>query len=152
MRFYDEPYVTHAVYYALQKGLVQLDDSESKFRFLELDHEAIIKMRDENCMQMCTIKLFIVPMGWKRFAVYFEDTGEFRSIQGTEAGGCAISVLRGRNEWGIQNDIDHFSAYINHLLEDIHLVVAHIDYFPTLMVHFLCYFVISPITHLFFSF
>src|SRR4051794_9308638 len=38
---YDEPLTAHAVYYALQKGLVQLDDPVSKLRFEELDFEMV---------------------------------------------------------------------------------------------------------------
>ena len=77
---YDEPLTAHAVYYALQKGLVQLDDPISKFRYEELDFEMVYKMRDENWLQMCTIKLFVVPMGGKRFAVYLaEKEGDARA-------------------------------------------------------------------------
>ncbi|WP_432361428.1 hypothetical protein [Sporosarcina sp. UB5] len=74
--FYDEPLTAHAVYYALQKGLVQLDDPESKFRYEELDFEMVYKMRDENLLQMCTIKLFVVPMSGKRYAIYLARNEE----------------------------------------------------------------------------
>ena len=77
---YDEPLMAHAVYYALQKGLVQLDDPESKFRYEDLDFEKVYKMRDENWLQMCTIKLFVVPMSGKRYAIYLaENEGDVRA-------------------------------------------------------------------------
>jgi hypothetical protein len=68
--------MAYAVYYAVQKGLVQLDEPESRIPYDQLDYDAIIKMRDENWLRMCTVKLFVVPMGGKRFAVYLAENAE----------------------------------------------------------------------------
>jgi len=47
-----------------------------------LDYEAILKMRDENMLAMCTVKLFIIPMVSKRFALYLtEKEDEARAEQ-----------------------------------------------------------------------
>jgi len=73
---YEVPHMAYAVYYAVQKGLVQLDDPESRIPYNQLDYEAIIKMRDENWLRMCTVKLFAVPLGGKRYAVYLAETAE----------------------------------------------------------------------------
>ncbi|WP_252504399.1 hypothetical protein [Sporosarcina sp. Marseille-Q4943] len=89
--YYDVPNMAHAVYYAVQQGLVKLDDPESRIPFRELDYEAIGKMREENWLQMCTVKLFVVRMGGKRYAVYLAETEEevraqHRKIYGEFAG------------------------------------------------------------------
>lgn len=73
---YDVPLMAHAVYHAVEKGVVQWDDFESAIPYGELNHEEIVRMRDENWLRMCTVKLFVVPMGGKRFAVYFAGTEE----------------------------------------------------------------------------
>lgn len=71
--YYDEPLLAHAVYYAVQKGIVHLHEPASRIP-KELDYEEIVKMRDENVLQMCTIKLFTIPMGQKRHALYLAET------------------------------------------------------------------------------
>ncbi|MCG7335074.1 hypothetical protein MHZ95_07270 [Sporosarcina sp. ACRSM] len=70
---YDEPYLAHAIYYAVQKGIVKLEDPASAIPYEQLDYEAIQKMRDDNRLMMCGIKLFIIPMGSKRFALYLAE-------------------------------------------------------------------------------
>lgn len=78
---YEVPLMAHAVYYAVEKGLVQWDDPESRIPFEQLDYEAIARMRDGNWLRMCTVKLFVVPMGGKRFAAYLAGTvGEVRAL------------------------------------------------------------------------
>ena len=54
---YDEPYLAHAIYYAVQKGIVKLEDPASTIPYEQLDYEVILKMRDENQLMMCGIKL-----------------------------------------------------------------------------------------------
>jgi hypothetical protein len=70
---YDEPYLAHAIYYAVQKGMVRLEDPADAIPYEQLDYEAIRKMRDDNRLMMCGIKLFIVPMDSKRFALYLAE-------------------------------------------------------------------------------
>lgn len=70
---YDEPFLAHAIYDAVEKGLVKLDDPASAIPYEQLDYPAILKMRDENKLLMCRIKLFIVPMASKRFALYLAE-------------------------------------------------------------------------------
>lgn len=78
---YDVPLMAHTVYFAVEKGLVQWDDPESRIPYEQLDHEAIARMRDGNWLRMCTIKLFVVPMGERRFAVYLAGTeGEVKAL------------------------------------------------------------------------
>lgn len=77
---YDEPFLAHAVYYAVQQKFVSLEDSIDQLNFEELDHEAVIKMRDENYLSMCTIKLFTIQIEPRRFAFYLaEKEDEARS-------------------------------------------------------------------------
>lgn len=91
---YDVPLMAHTVYYAAQKGLVQWDDPESRIPYGELDHGEIIRMRDENWLRMCTVKLFVVPMGWRRFAVYLaEKEGEARALHRKVYGEYARRVM-----------------------------------------------------------
>ncbi|MDN4608185.1 hypothetical protein [Sporosarcina highlanderae] len=71
--YYDESLVAHAVYYAVQKGIVHLDEPASRIP-KELDYTEIFKMRDENYLQMCTIKLFTIPLEPKRHALYLAET------------------------------------------------------------------------------
>lgn len=70
---YDEPYLAHAIYYAVQNGIVKLDDPASTIPYEQLDYEVILIMRDENQLMMCGIKLFIIPMPAKRFALYLAE-------------------------------------------------------------------------------
>ena len=67
--YYDEPFLAHTLYYALQKGYVQEDDPISKLP-TDMDYKAITKMRDDNWLQMCTIKLFTIPLNQDRYAIY----------------------------------------------------------------------------------
>lgn len=78
---YDVPHMAHAVYYAVQKGIVQWDDPESRIPYDQLDHELIMKIRDENWLEMCTVKLFVVPIGRRRFAVYLAEREEEARVQ-----------------------------------------------------------------------
>lgn len=78
---YDVPHMAHAVYYAVQKGIVQWDDLESRIPYDQLDHEVIMKIRDENWLEMCTVKLFVVPIGGRRFAVYLAEREEEARVQ-----------------------------------------------------------------------
>ncbi|MFJ7933255.1 hypothetical protein [Sporosarcina sp. NPDC096371] len=73
---YDEPYLAHAIYYAVQQGMVKLEDPATTIPYAQLDYEAISKMRDENQLMMCRVKLFIVPMASKRFALYLSGKEE----------------------------------------------------------------------------
>ncbi|MFC5602697.1 hypothetical protein [Sporosarcina koreensis] len=78
---YDVPHMAHAVYYAVEKGFVQWEDPESRIPYGELDHGEIIRMRDENWLRMCTVKLFVVEMGGKRYAVYLAGKeGEVKAL------------------------------------------------------------------------
>ena len=67
--YYDDPFLAHTLYFALLKGYVQEDDPRSKLP-TDLDYETITKMRDDNLLQMCTIKLFNIPLGEGRHAIY----------------------------------------------------------------------------------
>ncbi|MCM3638923.1 hypothetical protein M3152_14565 [Sporosarcina luteola] len=78
---YDVPNMAHAVYYAVQKGLVQWDDPESRIPYEQLDYGAIGRMRNENWLEMCTVKLFVVPLGGRRFAIYFAEREEEARMQ-----------------------------------------------------------------------
>ena len=73
---YDVPKMAYTVYYAVQKGFVRLDDLESRIPFEQLDHDAISEMMNENCLRMCTVKLFAVPIGGKQYAVYLAESVE----------------------------------------------------------------------------
>ena len=66
---YDAPLLAHAIYFALQEGIVQLDDPASSLP-KNLDYDIVTKWRDENVLQLCTIKLFTIPMGQNRHALY----------------------------------------------------------------------------------
>ena len=70
---YDEPYLAHAIYYAVQKGMVTLEEPAINIPYEQLDFEAIMKMRDENQLMMGGVKLFIIPMASKRFALYLAE-------------------------------------------------------------------------------
>lgn len=71
--YYDESLLAHAVYFAVQKGIVHLDEPASRIP-KDLDYTEIVKMRDENWLQMCTIKLFTIPMEPKRHALYLAES------------------------------------------------------------------------------
>lgn len=45
----------------------------SNLPYEQLDFEAILKMRDENQLMMCRVKLFIIPMPSKQFALYLAE-------------------------------------------------------------------------------
>ncbi|WP_342512482.1 hypothetical protein MKY34_17975 [Sporosarcina sp. FSL K6-1522] len=70
---YDEPYLAHAIYYAVQKGMVTLDEPASHIPYDQLDYAMILNMRDENQLKMCDVKLFIIPVVNKRFALYLAE-------------------------------------------------------------------------------
>lgn len=70
---YDEAFLAHAIYYAVQTGIVKLEDPASSIPYGQFDYEAILKMRDENKLMMCGVKLFIIPMASKRFALYLAE-------------------------------------------------------------------------------
>ena len=53
--YYDEPLLAHTVYYAVQKGIVHLDEPASRIP-KDLDYKEIVKMRDENWLQMIRAK------------------------------------------------------------------------------------------------
>lgn len=90
---YDEPYLAHAIYYAVQKGMVKLEDPASAIPYDQLDYKAILKMRDDNQLMMCDIKLFIVPMGSKQFALYLaEKEGEARVKHHKVYGLLAVTI------------------------------------------------------------
>lgn len=90
---YDEPYLAHAIYYAVQKGMVKLEDRASEIPFAQLDFEAILKMRDENQLMMCAMKLFIVPMASKRFALYLaEKEDDVRTVHHKMYGELARTI------------------------------------------------------------
>lgn len=91
---YDEPYLAHAIYYAVQKGIVKLEDPASTIPYAQLDYESILKMRDENQLMMCSVKLFVVPMGSKRFALYLaEKEDEARAEHRRMYGVLALTIL-----------------------------------------------------------
>ncbi len=93
---YDEPYLAHAIYYAVQKGIVKLEDPASSIPYGQLDYEAILKMRDENRLMMCDVRLFIIPMASKRFALYLagkED--EAREEHHKHYGVLALNIIGG---------------------------------------------------------
>lgn len=73
---YDESYLAHAIYYAVQKGFVKLEDPESAIPYEQLDYIAIMKMRDENQLKVCDVKFFIVPIASKKFALYLAEKEE----------------------------------------------------------------------------
>ncbi len=80
--------------YAVQKGIVKLEDPASAIPYEQLDYEAIQKMSDENRLMMCGIKLFIVPMGSKRFAIYLaEREDEVRAEHQKVYGELALTIL-----------------------------------------------------------
>ncbi|MDW0114373.1 hypothetical protein QT711_14340 [Sporosarcina saromensis] len=66
----DGSFVAHAIYYALQKGLVQLDDPSSSLPYPLLDYDIIRKWMDINYLQLCTVKLFKIPVQQNRQALY----------------------------------------------------------------------------------
>ncbi|MDS9471518.1 hypothetical protein [Sporosarcina pasteurii] len=88
--YYDESFLAHAIYFAVQKGFVHLEDPESKIPYEQLDYTAILKMRDENQLKMCGVKFYIIPMASKKFALYLaerddEARAEHRRIYGEVA-------------------------------------------------------------------
>ena len=91
---YDEPYLAHAIYYAVQKGMVTLEEPASNIPYEQLDFEAIMKMRDENQLMMCGVKLFIIPMASKRFALYLaEKEDEARAEHHRVYGELAMTIM-----------------------------------------------------------
>ncbi|MCG7344883.1 hypothetical protein MHZ92_12115 [Sporosarcina sp. ACRSL] len=126
---YDLPLMAHTVYYALQQGLVHLDDPESRIPYKELDYDEITKMKDDNWLRMCTVKLFVVPLGGKRFAFYLAETPEeVRVEHRTIYGGVARRVndvshkmvmsiycevtKRSQSFWEIKREVLQFPYYV----------------------------------------
>lgn len=73
----DGSFVAHAIYYALQKGLVQLDDPSSSLPYPLLDYDIIKKWMATNYLQLCTVKLFTIRVNQNRQALYLaHDVGE----------------------------------------------------------------------------
>ena len=119
-RMWHMPFITHC-----KKDWCSWMTLKASFVFWSWTHEAIIKMRDENCMQEMSYDQALSSYRWAGNGLRFTlktrgSSGRFRR---TEAGGCAISVLRGRNEWGSgRNDTDlknissHFPEEIHHLI------------------------------------
>jgi len=70
---HDEPFLAHAIYYAVQNKLVKLEEPASMIPYDQLNFEEILKMRNDNTLKMCRIKLYIVPMRAKRFALYLSE-------------------------------------------------------------------------------
>ncbi|MEK4715367.1 hypothetical protein [Sporosarcina sp. FSL K6-5500] len=70
---WDEPYLAHAVYYAVQQNFVTLEDLANKIPYEKLDHQIVMKMRDDNVLSMSNVKLFTVPMGSRKFAFYLAE-------------------------------------------------------------------------------
>lgn len=92
--YYDESYLAHAIYFAVQNGLVKLEDPESAIPYEQLDYPTILQMRDENQLMVCGVKLFIVPMKSKTFALYLaEKEEEVRAEHRRIYGEVALSIL-----------------------------------------------------------
>ena len=91
---YDEPFLAHAIYYAVQKGIVELEEPASNTPYEQLDYETILKIRDENKLMMCCVKLFIIPMASKRFALYLaEQEDEARAEHHRVYGELAMTIM-----------------------------------------------------------
>ena len=91
---YDEPYLAHAIYYAVQKGIVTLEEPASNIPYEQLDFDAIMKMRDENQLMMGGVKLFIIPMASKRFALYLaKEEDEARAEHHRVYGELAMTIM-----------------------------------------------------------
>ena len=67
---HDERFNAHAVYYAVTNGFAKLEDPVDSIPFDKLDYDVIRKMRDENMLAMCNIKLFLIRIEPGKFAFY----------------------------------------------------------------------------------
>lgn len=78
---FDDSLVAHAIYYALQKGLVQLDDPSSSLPIPILDFDIITNWMDTNYLQLCTVKLFTIRVNQNRQALYLAHDENEASAQ-----------------------------------------------------------------------
>lgn len=66
---YDEPFLAHSIYYAIQQGYVKIDDPYDDLP-ADMDYDTIKKMQNANFLQMCTVKIFNIPFGQGMHAIY----------------------------------------------------------------------------------
>lgn len=91
---WDEPFLAHAIFYAVQQKFVSLEESADHIPFADLDHEAIVKMRDDNVLAMSKMLLFTVPMEHRVFAFYLaENVGDARSEHQRQFGAFPQKVI-----------------------------------------------------------
>lgn len=73
---YEESLLAHAVFIAVQDGLVTLDDPASMFDMDRLDKEKVIKANGENQLAISTVTLFAMPLEPGCFAFVLARTEE----------------------------------------------------------------------------
>lgn len=67
---YDEPFLAHAIYFAVQRKLVRLDDPADRFQMEGLDFDEIRQNLADNVLGLSIIKLFAIKVNPHTFAFY----------------------------------------------------------------------------------
>lgn len=129
----DLSHLAHTIYYAVEQGIVKLEDSKENIPYDKLDYDVIIKMRKENILSVCDVKLYVVPMGNKRFAVYLarNEAGVYQ-IHNQRYGVQPAKVMdvsfkidmtiycqdTGKEEsfWEIKNRVLHFPYFVGEMM------------------------------------
>ncbi len=90
---YDESFLAHSIYFAVQQGYVKLEEPASTIPYEQLDYEVIKKMRDENRLAMCNVKLYIIPMASKQFALYLATTKDKAQAEHHRVYGGVVNTI-----------------------------------------------------------
>lgn len=70
---YDEPFLAHAIYYGIQKGLITMETPAEKIPYKQMDIEVVKQMTADNILAMNLIKLYSVKIAPNKFAFYLGD-------------------------------------------------------------------------------
>lgn len=70
---YDEPFLAHAIYYGIQKGLITMDTPAKDIPYKQMDLEEVKKITNENILAMNLIKLYSIKIAPNKFAFYLGD-------------------------------------------------------------------------------
>lgn len=73
---YDEPFLAHAIYYGIQKGLISMETPAEQIPYKQMDLEAVKQMTTDNILAMNLIKLYSIKVAPNKFAFYLGDKEE----------------------------------------------------------------------------
>lgn len=71
---YDEEKLAYSVYWLIKNGVIKGNDYASSVDWDKVNHEEVEVMRKQNELNICTIKLFTMPLGKGKHFLVFADS------------------------------------------------------------------------------